>query len=1435
MAKNTQEAEVIVTMNGQAAKKAVEDLAKEYKRLQDAALAAYQAGDDALGKKLDAQAQKLKKDIQVTAVETKKFADILKNINGATLKELNGAAKQLRSEINKLTPGTQEFIEKSKQLQQVNTRIKQLQSSFKGLVEEEKQASFSLKGLADGFNKYFGMVTAGIAAITGLSMAFRKAAQDAAALDDTYSDVMKTTGLLHEQVTELDNELMKIDTRTSREQLLLLARDAGKLGIQGKENILGFVRAADQIQVALGEDLGEGAIRQLGKIADVLGYTSSMGVEKALLSIGSAINAVGQDSTASEAYLVEFTQRLAGVGAQANISAADLIGFASGLDQSAMKVEMAATAFQKFLMKMYEDPAKFSEYAKMEVQEFTDLLQNDASKAITTVLKALKEQGGFASLVPIFDEMGLDGARAVTVLSSMAANLDAVTKAQALANEEFKKATSVTDEYAVKNNNLQAQLEKARKEFQNASIALGQSLNPVLLKSTKAVTYLIKLLAEHGKEIRNAAIAVAALTALIKAQTIAEAAENAIKKVGNTLTQTGTFLTNKLAAAYYRLTGQTLKYVAAQKAANAAASKSVYGLIAIAVGTLVYKLTELNNKMEENREITEKVRSVEEKIAETYAEEKGRIEVLTKMVNNNNLSLDDRRAALLKLKEIVPGYHANLTEEGILIDNNTKAIERYLQKFKEKTRLQAYEDVYAENEKALAETELALEKKKEEKQKMIEDNGGEYPSTHVSKPNKWFTTQGTLGPFLGTYVDNQLGLTKQEVSDFGNLLNEINDLDSQVRKYKKEKKRLENKLDDLHKEDETQMQEEILDINRKYEDLEAELEKSFALTTERKLELERKRFAEIEEVRKKYESDTGAGSTENANLTKAQFDFLNERYDKLTKKEKQLIDKGYASLTNDEAKALKSRYDKLMNADKKLGDQRYQKQVSDLEKRQREEQNLINQMYLDDLNKNYSDRKITAEEHEKQLREITIKYLEEKLQLAIDNGKDTSQIEAAIYKERMANRKEDYDEALKQLQACQKDEENALAMSLAAQEITEKEYQSQMLEAKMHYLQEKLKLAHDAGQDETDILQAILDAQLEAQKAANEEMAKLKKEAKEVIAGIDPSSARKSELEEQLKQLDVLHNAKLLSEQQYREAVKQLNKKYDEEEFREKLAKVELYTEQVNGLMQQSSNFVNALKDYETQKAEADYQAQLTAAGDNAEKREQIEAEYEEKKLEIQKKYADTEMVINIAKTVAAGALAAIQAFAQLGPIGGAVAAALIAATTAMEVATIVQQRNAIKNSSVNTSSSSSSTDSSSNVNTGTRTMTGYAEGGNTKKSASDSTPVGIVHANEWVGPAWLVRKEPVLFADLEQYRKTGRPGRNGRLAKGFADGGLTSGAQVLATGNNPSLTKADIESAVEVAIVKAMDDGKLYAIVQYGDILIAAKKHENFTKTTKR
>ena len=1186
MAKNTTEAEVIVTLNGQAARNELKRLETEIEQYERAATDAYKAGDKALGDKMSKNASQLRKQFNVAKKEMKDFSDMMKTLNSKSLNELKSAASQLRKQLGQLVPGTQQFIDKSKQLQQVNSRIKSLEASFKAVVTEEKRATLSLKGLADGFNKYFGMVTAGGAAITGLSMAFRKAAEEAAKLDDVYSDVMKTTGLLHEEVEGLDEELMKIDTRTSREQLLLLARDAGKLGIQGKDNILGFVRAADQIQVALGEDLGEGAIRNLGKIADVLGYTSSMGIEKALLSIASSINAVGQASTASEAYLVDFTQRLAGVAAQTKISAANIIGFASGLDQSAMKVEMAATAFQKFVMKLYEDPAKFAEYANMEVKAFTDLLQNDANQAIITILKALKDQDGFASLVPIFKDMGLDGARAVSVLAAMATNINAVTEAQALANQEFEAASSVTEEYSVKNNNLNAQLEKARKEFKNASIQLGQSLNPIMLKSTKLTTYLVKALATYGKEIKAVIIALAALTVVVKAQAIAEGVRALALKVSNTLSATGTVLSNKLLAAYYRLTGQTLKMAAAQKAANAAMSSSVIGAIAVAVAALTFAIARYVNKLKEaNQELTY-TEQIEKRIGEEQNKETARVIALTKIVNDQNVAYNKRKEALEELKKIVPDYHASLTKEGKLINNNKIAIDKYVESLKQATRMKILEEDFTDIQEKLMNAEDEYKQAMKELSDAMSQPAPFSPAAHA------------------VYEQN------------------INNLGKAARDAKKN----------------------LEDLQKKEQELMGKIGTSSAA-----------------------EGTTGTLNTDD------------------------IVGNG-----GDGGNGGNGGNGNSYNTANKTID----KQI--------------------DL--------------QKQIRE-----------------RIAEQMELAKY---------------------------------------EQEWQ-----------------------DRFDYSDRLNDPSIADPKANEEFWDKIYSQRDKIVAQLEDQSLSK-EYETEMMWLEKLHQNKLLSEETYEKLV-----------FKTKVKYLEKYTEQTSQITNQAESMMTALQDAALAREEATYQARLTAAGDNAEEREKIEAEHEKKKLDIQKRYADVDMVINIAKTIAAGALAVMQAFAQLGPVAGAVMAAAIGITTGAEVATIIAQRNAIKNASVNSSGSSAST------NTGKRTLTGYAEGGYTEGHTTLTT-VGE-EGPEYVIPNWIVRKHPVEIANLERYRRSGSHGRSGSVSRGFADGGFTS---PTSSASLPSMdvSNVDWQAMREFnSIMRYCAENGLF--VKYGDIMMAKKKHDTFKNQTTR
>ena len=471
-----------------------------------------------------------------------------------------------------------------------------------------------------------------------------------------------------------------------------------------------------------------------------------------------------------------------------------------------------------------------------------------------------------------------------------------------------------------------------------------------------------------------------------------------------------------------------------------------------------------------------------------------------------------------------------------------------------------------------------------------------------------------------------------------------------------------------------------------------------------------------------------------------------------------------------------------------------------------------------------------------------------------------------------------YAEAIKKVDKAEK-AQLAMLKSLYANGLMDKAtYEAQKAVVEEDFLKQRLAVAQKYGKDTDQFMNQLLDRQIARMEKAKamlkeeaDEMAryyeglrtgderqfgastgsaanggiadqeaygafqeKIWAKANEIKQSLVEDSAR-TEYETQMKWIEKLHKDGLLSDEEFEKA--KLDQKLG---FAAKIA------QEVNRYAEMASNFSNALKEAETAQLEAEYQKQLTAAGDNAEERERIEAEYEQKKLDLQKKYADIDMAINIAKTIANGAAAAIKAYMEGGPYAGPVLAALIAATTAAEVATIIAQRNAIKNASASGGGSTGSA-----AATGERKVTGYAAGGFTghgtmginerparppkKTRRGDEEVVGVVHANEWVAPAWMVRELPVVFANLEEWRQ-----------RGYGAGGYTGGGGTMGINERPARPpkKArggyadeaglDWEAVREFnAIMRYCAENGIF--VKYGDILLAKEKHDNFKNQTTR
>lgn len=725
-------ATVTLTVNGKQAQNMLEQLKRQASDLEDKITKAAAAGDKVQLKKFQRELKQTRRQIGQIESATQGVENVMKRLDKASPKELSRTLRELKKSLNGIERGTDEWNKQCESIKRVKAEIANVNEELR---ETEKE-NVGLVDRINGFVDKWGNIIAGVAAVgTGLVMAGRKAVNAFAEMDAEMANVRKFTGLADDEVKELNEDFKKMDTRTSREDLNKLAEEAGRLGKSSKEDVLGFVKAADQINVAL-DELGEGATLTLSKLTNIFGDEARLGTEKSLLAVGSVINDLSQNCTASAGYLAEFGKRMAGVGAQAGMTIPQIMAFAAVLDSQGQACEMSATALSQLIMNLFKEPSKIAKATGMDLDELNKALKRSTNEGLLMLLQKLKELGNMDVLAPVFKNMGENGARASQVLATLAGNVEMVKWQQEQATQSFEDATSVTNEFNVQNSTVEAELDKARKRVTELAIELGEKLMPVMkhvISTTtltlKAMSTTIDFLARNKEAIIVLTSMVVAYTIAVKANAIAlkaQAAWHAVCKgtalayhaVVNTL-QAGHIAFNLVLA---KLQGNwarqsSLMVDLKRKGLSLASGWGVLLAAAVALGYGIYKTLSKMNEMSASEKALAEVR---QKGQEGIVEEKNKIEALIKVAKDEKLSLDDRQKAVNALNKIIPNYNAQLDATTGKYMENKKALDDYLNSLAKKYELEGAKDLLKEigKEKAklameLKEADDAIEKDKQ--------------------------------------------------------------------------------------------------------------------------------------------------------------------------------------------------------------------------------------------------------------------------------------------------------------------------------------------------------------------------------------------------------------------------------------------------------------------------------------------------------------------------------------------------------------------------------------------------------------------------------------------------------------------------------------------------------------------------------------------------
>jgi len=694
-----------IIVNGDPARRKIGDLTREVRDLsnENRVLRQEQSRLRATGQQNTAQYKSLTKQIKENLAIIKRNKAELNGmrstmaINCMTMDDLSRRATSLRVALRNTVPGTAAWQELADQLKAVTRRQEELKAI-------SKETGLTLGNIANGINRYIGLITAGFASLTIVKQIVSKVRGEYLQYDEALTRASRTTNLTKEEVRELSDELATLDTRTAQNELIDLIGLAGKLGLSGEEDILGFVTAADKINVALSEDLGgnaEDALREIGKLVDIFKLKGEYGMEESMLKIGSTINSLGMASTANEGYIVDFAKQIAGMSQTVGMTAPQVLGLGATLDSLGQRGETAATALTNVIADISKNAEQYAKVAGVSLQEFTQLLETDVNEALLLVLEGIG-QGSSADTIKLLDSLGLSGSRATTILGSLSQNVDTIRKQQELANQAFLDATSIKEEFNRMNSSATAIMEKAKKDVIEEARLLGEQLNPMITTSLSLTT--------HGIRLFSSIIGFATkYKAVIAGLAIVVGAYNLVKKTQIALEKLSEFYSKRNMV----LLRQRARDLAALRAAEMAVSKSsallctvqnllvfnfkaaglaaktliasmgplgwAFTAIGVVVGTATTAMAVMANRSKTLTDISKKASEVTDEEGTSLVGKAEKMKHLMSVIESTTTSEEQRNAAIKELQALMPNGINLINQETIANGKAAEAVKKHTQ------------------------------------------------------------------------------------------------------------------------------------------------------------------------------------------------------------------------------------------------------------------------------------------------------------------------------------------------------------------------------------------------------------------------------------------------------------------------------------------------------------------------------------------------------------------------------------------------------------------------------------------------------------------------------------------------------------------------------------------------------------------------------------
>lgn len=1409
----TERYETVIRLNTDQAKQEIDALQKKYEDLRKK-----QAGlapDSTKYKSLQKEIDKITSKLEMTKNRVESVNDALQGMSDAKPKQLRDTIRDINALLNSgdIERGSREWKELTAALKEANTQLNHIK-------QETKASQPIFQGFFKFLNDSWGGLMILFQSVTGITQTIRKSVEDFAQMEEEMADVRKYTGLADAAVRDLNEDLKRMDTRTSREQLNRLAGSAGRLGKDAKKDIMEFVEAGDMINISLGDDLGDGAIEKVGKLAMAFGEDKKKGLKGAMLSTGSAINELVQNSSAMGGFLVDFTARVAGFGKQIGLTQAQIMGFGTVMDENLLRDEMAATAFGNMLTKMQTDTEKFARIAGMDVKAFTKLLNEDANAAVLALADNLKKADP-QTMMKMLDDMGLDGSRAVAVLATLADKIDDVRKHQERANKAYQEGTSVIKEYEIKNNTAQAKIDKCKKKFHEMTVELGERLVPVVEHTITGASVLARMLSvltefivKHGRAVVILTGYITAMTIAMNINTIAGKASNAVGTVTNALMKARMALMNNLRQAYVAwriviatVTANHVRLNSAMVDMKRLQMTNIWGALAtviLTVGVAIYGAVKawkshseaVRNSLQQVKEMRaqqELAGDLNKSVNESIAEQKTKVEQLTRVIHSNAYSVDERRNAIKTLQSIVPEYHASISKEGQLYNDNSTAIKQYIQDLKDAALAEAiYQKKVEINKKKL---ELSFKQNRiEGSLKAVQAYRDANPELFVSRKSGAYVGASAIGDGqeMNGYLIDSKRQQKIHEERLENVKSETKTVEAEDR-YLDTVLQKNRKVNELYTKKVTGSNTPVTPTSTSPTQYESESDR-------KKREAEAKKAA-AEKLEQMREADKEAKAIMDNRLAENLLNYQAglQDYRRFMDNQEKIQREGLQARRDawDEDTAEYAKYQKQLAALQLNGDQERTRQSAAAINRDHKIMREWLKSRFNDQNSEYYQNEVALNEA---LYEQDIEFLREKAKLYRKGSLERMQIEWEIQDREDLHQLEQqrtFQQMVDDLKTTYLQQGNAKReqMELNALEelnkkklLTEEEYQRAKLAIQAQYSQAQTPDEKTAAAG-ADMLKV---AQTSAAKDAGTGTST------PIYGTISMYVATMDKLKELYGQDEKNHEAYLAAKQQ---ATAQ---------FCQQLAsEFQSAYQTIGNLMSAASSYYGAQSDYEVAMTKKKYEKQIEAAGNNQKKVKKLQEQQAKEEAAIKTKYNNRQVKIQIAQALAQTATNALNAYGSaaaipvVGYILAPIAAAMAVAAGMLQVATIKKQAEA--------------------------QQAGYYEGGFTggKRYRKEA---GIVHEGEFVANHQAVNNPNVLpFLNfLDQAQRNNTVGSLTSADVSRSVGSTQVVTPIVNVQNNNDELRDTVEASREATemLVQKLDDGiESYMVVDDNDVEFLYRK----------